>query len=172
MGVHSIHNGSRTFINCTVSGMYTERLDKIQLKPTIRRTCNERKTGKKSNVQCNRPASKKRRGNKKSEPMVCCMTLARTRFSGRTSRGKITRLTRLALFLMTTTIQIKEDVRDRLNDMKLHPRESYNDVIERLFEDFEELSEETLKDIEEAVREIESGKYKTQEEVEKELGFK
>lgn len=73
---------------------------------------------------------------------------------------------------MTTTIQVNEDVRDRLNNMKLHPRESYNDVIERLFEDLEELSEETLKDVQMAVKEIESGKYKTQEEVEKELGFK
>lgn len=72
---------------------------------------------------------------------------------------------------MPTTIQIDETLRDRLNNMKLHPRETYNDVLERLFEDLQELSEETKKDIRKAVKEIESGKYKTHEEVKEEMGF-
>ncbi|UCD92306.1 MAG: hypothetical protein JSV43_08855 [Methanobacteriota archaeon] len=73
---------------------------------------------------------------------------------------------------MPTTIQIEESLRDKLNEMKLHPRETYNDVLERLFEDLLELSQETRKDIKKAVKEIESGKYKTHEEVKEEMGFK
>lgn len=72
---------------------------------------------------------------------------------------------------MTTTIQITEDVRDRLNGMKLHSRESYNEVITRLFEDLQELSEGTIKDIQKARKEIESGKSKTHDEVKEALGF-
>lgn len=73
---------------------------------------------------------------------------------------------------MATTIQIREELRDRLNSMKIHPRETYNDIIERLLEDLQELNDETKKDIQKALKEIESGKYKTHEEVKEELGFK
>jgi predicted CopG family antitoxin len=72
---------------------------------------------------------------------------------------------------MTTTIQITGHVRDKLNEMKLHQRESYNDVIMRLFEDLAELNEETLKDIQEAQKEIGTGKTKTHDEVKKEMGL-
>ena len=72
---------------------------------------------------------------------------------------------------MTTTIQIDEEIRNTLNNMKLHTRETYNDVIERLLEDFRELSEETKRDIEEARKEYEAGNYMTHDEVKKELGL-
>ncbi len=72
---------------------------------------------------------------------------------------------------MATTIQIREELRDRLNSMKIHPRETYNDIIERLLEDLQELNDETKKDIQKALKEIESGKYKTHEEVKREMGF-
>jgi predicted transcriptional regulator len=72
---------------------------------------------------------------------------------------------------MATTIQISEDVRETLNQKKLHPRETYNDVIERLIEDSEELDEDTKKEIEAARAEIEAGRYKTHEQVKKEMGF-
>jgi len=72
---------------------------------------------------------------------------------------------------MSTTIQITEDIRDRLNTLKMHPRETYNEVIMRLLEDIQELNEETKKDIRKALKEIEVGHYKTHEEVRKEMGF-
>jgi len=55
--------------------------------------------------------------------------------------------------------------------MKLHPRETYNEVLERILEDLSELNEETKKEIEHAIKEIEAGKYKTHEQAKAELGF-
>jgi predicted transcriptional regulator len=72
---------------------------------------------------------------------------------------------------MSTTIQISDEMRNQLNDLKLYGRETYNDVLERILEDIQELNEKTKKDITRALKEIESGQYKTHEEVRKELGF-
>jgi predicted CopG family antitoxin len=72
---------------------------------------------------------------------------------------------------MSTTIQIDESIRDSLNAMKIHSRETYSDVIHRLLEDQRELSDETKREIEKAVKEIESGKYRTHDEVKEELGL-
>ena len=73
--------------------------------------------------------------------------------------------------IMVTTIQIKEDVKSTLTQMKLFERETYNDVLERLIEDVQELNMETKKEIESAIKEIESGKYLTHENLAKEMGF-
>jgi len=73
--------------------------------------------------------------------------------------------------IMVTTIQIKEDVKSILTQMKLFERETYNDVLERLIEDVQELNKETKKEIESAIKEIKSGKYITHEELAKEMGF-
>jgi len=72
---------------------------------------------------------------------------------------------------MVTTIQIKEDIKLILTQMKLFERETYNDVLERLIEDVQELNKETKKEIESAIKEIKSGKYITHEELAKEMGF-
>ncbi len=72
---------------------------------------------------------------------------------------------------MATTIQVEESVRDKLNSMKMHSRETYNDVILRLLEDLQELNDETKKEIEKAVKEIESGKYKTHDDIKEEMGL-
>jgi len=72
---------------------------------------------------------------------------------------------------MATTIQIKEDVKASLDGMKMFERETYNDVLERLFEDARELNEETKKDIQKAIKEIESGKFKVHEQLKTEMGF-
>jgi len=72
---------------------------------------------------------------------------------------------------MATTIQIKEDIKVVLNQMKIFDRETYNDVLERLIEDIQELNETTKKEIEFALKEIENGKYITHEDLGKELGF-
>jgi len=70
-----------------------------------------------------------------------------------------------------STIQIKEETKKTLQSMKLYPRETYEDVIERMLEDLRELSEETVADIEEARKEIESGKFVTHEQLKKDLGL-
>ncbi len=73
--------------------------------------------------------------------------------------------------IMSTTIQIKEDVKSILTQMKLFERETYNDVLERLIEDVQELNKETKKEIESAIKEIKNGKYITHEDLAREMGF-
>ena len=51
---------------------------------------------------------------------------------------------------MATTIQISDQVKQRLERMKMFNRESYNEIIERMLEDEMELSAETKEDIKEA----------------------
>ena len=72
---------------------------------------------------------------------------------------------------MTTTIQVNESIRDKLTNMKLSNRETYNDVLERLFEDLEELDTKTRHNIERSLKEIESGQYTTHEQLRTELDF-
>jgi predicted nucleic-acid-binding protein len=72
---------------------------------------------------------------------------------------------------MSTTIQIEKGTRDVLNQLKLHNRETYNDVIHRMIEDSQELNLKTKREIKKAIAEIESGKYKTLDELISDLGF-
>jgi predicted transcriptional regulator len=72
----------------------------------------------------------------------------------------------------TTTIVIRQETKARLDDLKRHPRESYNDVVDRLASmatDDEPLSEATLKSIEEALEDLKGGRYYTEEEISAEL---
>ncbi len=72
----------------------------------------------------------------------------------------------------TTTIVIRQETKARLDELKRHPRESYNDVVDRLASmaaDEEPLSDETLKRIEEALEDLKQGRYYTEEEIEAEL---
>ncbi|HEV8404731.1 MAG TPA: hypothetical protein VGQ13_02375 [Nitrososphaera sp.] len=62
---------------------------------------------------------------------------------------------------MGTTIQLDKKVRDRLRDLKIHPKESYNKVVERLLAlrtDEGELSEETIRDIEQSLEDVRAGR--------------
>jgi len=73
----------------------------------------------------------------------------------------------------TTTIEIRQETKALLDELKRHPRESYNDVVDRLATmatDDEPLSEEALKRIEEALADLKGGRYFTDEEIEAELG--
>ncbi|MFA4957893.1 MAG: hypothetical protein WC556_13060 [Candidatus Methanoperedens sp.] len=72
---------------------------------------------------------------------------------------------------MSTTIQIQDDIKSVLSQMKLFERDTYNDVLERLIEDVQELNEETKKEIEFAIKEINNGKYITHEKLAEELRF-
>jgi predicted transcriptional regulator len=72
-----------------------------------------------------------------------------------------------------TTIYIREDLKGRLNSLKRNPKESYNDVIERLVSravDDEPLSEEAIKGLEEALEEIRQGRLIPEEEIMKKYG--
>jgi len=72
----------------------------------------------------------------------------------------------------TTTIVIRHETKARLDELKRNPRESYNDVVDRLASmaaDDEHLSNETLKRIEEALEDLKQGRYYTEEEIEAEL---
>lgn len=71
----------------------------------------------------------------------------------------------------TTTIQVSKGMRGALERLKLHPRESYEEVLARLLEDLRELSEETKKEIAIALREIKAGKFRTHEQLKAEMGF-
>ena len=72
---------------------------------------------------------------------------------------------------MVTTIQISADLQEELSKRKLSERETYEEVIWDLIEDFKELSEETKKEITEARAEIKAGKYLTHEQVKRKLGL-
>ncbi|MDI3507061.1 DUF7557 family protein [Methanoculleus receptaculi] len=74
--------------------------------------------------------------------------------------------------MASTTIKIDTELKDRLNTLKIHPRESYNDVIERLVAiavDEEPLSQETIRDIERSLEDLKAGRVYTLDEVMAEL---
>lgn len=86
-----------------------------------------------------------------------------------------------------TTIQLDTKLKSKLDSLKIHHRETYNELIERLIQttnpqnvDKESLIEtievlsnpETMKNIAESLQRIQEGDYGTPiEEIEKELGL-
>ena len=72
---------------------------------------------------------------------------------------------------MVTTIQVSEELIQQLRNRKMYDKESYEDIIWDLLEDTMELSEGTKRNIEKSIKEMEAGKFKTHEQVKKELGL-
>ncbi len=72
---------------------------------------------------------------------------------------------------METTIRISELVKKKLDQIKMFEKESYNDILEILLEDYLEINEKTKKEIAEARIRVKKGNFYTQEEVEKKLGL-
>jgi predicted transcriptional regulator len=73
---------------------------------------------------------------------------------------------------METTIQIKKDLKERLNALRLYPNESYDSIIRRLSElaeDEEPLSKDTIEKIEMSLKDIKEGRVYTNDEVRKRL---
>ena len=68
---------------------------------------------------------------------------------------------------MATTIQISDNTKQVLDNMKIFERETYNEVIENMIEDNLELNEQTKKELEEARR----GKSFSHEEVGRMIGL-
>lgn len=75
---------------------------------------------------------------------------------------------------MATTIQVSDNLVDKLKRMKINDKESYENVILDLIEDSMELTEETKKIILNYEKEIKTNgfkDFKTLEQIKKELGF-
>lgn len=72
---------------------------------------------------------------------------------------------------METTIRISPEVKSMLDKMKIHQRETYNDIIELMIEDNLELNDKTKKEIEEARKQIKAGNFISHEEVKRRLGL-
>lgn len=72
---------------------------------------------------------------------------------------------------MVTTIQVSEELLEKLKTRKMYDRESYEEVIWDVLEDSQEVNEQTKKEIEQARAEIKAGKFYTHEQVKKRLGF-
>lgn len=73
---------------------------------------------------------------------------------------------------MATTIQVEEKIKHKLEEMKLHPRETYNKVIDRLIKsgvEEGELSPQTIRHIEQALEDVKSGRVFSTKEVRKRL---
>ncbi len=71
----------------------------------------------------------------------------------------------------TTTIQISQGLKQKLEERKLSKGESYEEIIWDLLEDTMEISEETKRNIEKARKQIKEGKLVTFEQVKKNLGI-
>lgn len=81
---------------------------------------------------------------------------------------------RMLWMIMATTIQIEEKIKSKLGEMKIHPREPYSKVIERLIKhssEGEELSPETIRNIERALEDVKKGRTYSTGEVRKKLGI-
>jgi predicted CopG family antitoxin len=73
---------------------------------------------------------------------------------------------------MDTTIKVRDKTRIKLENLKLHSKETYNDVIERLMRaQNDELDLQTIKNLKKSLDDIEKGKIYSLKQVEKELGL-
>ena len=85
---------------------------------------------------------------------------------------------------MVTTVQIDDDLKKRLNLLKIHPRESYNDLISRLIDSYspetasrDSLVEtievlcdvELMRGIARGLDDIKAGRIKTLDQVSREI---
>ena len=72
---------------------------------------------------------------------------------------------------MVTTIQIREELKERLSLRKMSTKDRYEDIIWDLLEDTMELNSQTIKEIEIARKEFKEGKFISHAKLKKELGL-
>ncbi len=76
---------------------------------------------------------------------------------------------------MVTSIQLENKTKARLDKMKAFPKESYNEVVNRLINIAEDdegvLSEQTIKDLEKALSEVKNGKLLSHNQVKQKHGL-
>ncbi len=73
-----------------------------------------------------------------------------------------------------TTIKLEMATKVSLDELKIHPRETYDDVIKRLVQiaiDDEPLSDETLEHLKEAMEDVKAGRVQPMDDVYRELGL-
>lgn len=76
---------------------------------------------------------------------------------------------------MHTSIQVEKEIKARLDKLKNHPRETYNDVLARLIkiaQDDDVLSPAVIKNIQEGIADIKAGRVYSSAQVKKKLGLK
>jgi len=72
-----------------------------------------------------------------------------------------------------TTVQLRSETKEKLNDLKLHPRETYDELIDRLADaayDNEPLPDEEIEDIRESEKDIQAGRVRSLRDIMKDLG--
>ncbi|MDP3397289.1 MAG: hypothetical protein Q8S57_11590 [Methanoregula sp.] len=72
-----------------------------------------------------------------------------------------------------SSIYIRKDLKTQLNNLKRNPKESYNDVIERLVNlsiDDEPLSADAIKGLEEGLDDLKKGNLISEEDIKKKYG--
>lgn len=72
-----------------------------------------------------------------------------------------------------TSLRVRTDTKALLDDLKLNPRETYDDVVRRLAEaayDDEPLSQEEIEAMEEGIADLKAGRCRPLDEIMKELG--
>ncbi len=76
--------------------------------------------------------------------------------------------------MQTSSLGVNPKTKSRLEKLKVHPRESYDRVIDRLidsYHDDEPLTEEEIEGIEEALQDLKEGRTYTHEQVKKKYGL-
>lgn len=72
-----------------------------------------------------------------------------------------------------TSLRVRTDTKALLDDLKLNPRETYDDVVRRLAEaayDDEPMTPEEIEAMEEGIADLKAGRTQTLDEIMKELG--
>ena len=72
-----------------------------------------------------------------------------------------------------TTVQLRAETKKKLDDLKLHPRETYDELIDRLADaayDDESLSDEELGAVRESDNDIKAGRVRSLRDIMKDLG--
>ena len=72
-----------------------------------------------------------------------------------------------------TSVQLRPETKGKLDDLKLHPRETYDELIDRLADaayDDEPLSSEEIEDIRASEKDIKAGRVRSLRDIMKDLG--
>ena len=75
--------------------------------------------------------------------------------------------------MVKTTVQLRPETKEKLDGLKLHPRETYDDLINRLADaayDDESLSLEEIEDIRASEKDIKAGRVRSLRDIMKDLG--
>jgi len=72
-----------------------------------------------------------------------------------------------------TTVQLRPETKEKLDNLKIHPRETYDELIDRLADaayDDEELSDEEIAGMKESEGDIKAGRVRSLRDIMKDLG--